>query len=65
MTPERHDHLHNLGHGHRDSHEAANVPSTGFPPAGTGPIDWGRYAEVMAYDHSAGIIYLETEATRK
>jgi len=24
-------------------------------------IDWGRYAEVIAYDHSAGMIYLETE----
>jgi len=22
-------------------------------------IDWGRYAEVIAYDHSAGMIYLE------
>jgi NitT/TauT family transport system ATP-binding protein len=25
-------------------------------------IDWGRYAEVIAYDRSAGMIYLETEA---
>jgi NitT/TauT family transport system ATP-binding protein len=24
-------------------------------------IDWGRYAEVIAYDHSAGMIYLEAE----
>lgn len=25
-------------------------------------IDWGRYAEMIAYDHSAGMIYLEAEA---
>jgi NitT/TauT family transport system ATP-binding protein len=25
-------------------------------------IDWGRYAELIAYDHGAGMIYLETEA---
>jgi AAA domain-containing protein len=25
-------------------------------------IDWGRYAEVIAYDHSAGMIYLEMQA---
>jgi NitT/TauT family transport system ATP-binding protein len=25
-------------------------------------IDWGRYAEVIAYDHGAGMIYLEAEA---
>jgi len=25
-------------------------------------IDWGRYAEVIAYDHSIGTIYLEAEA---
>jgi NitT/TauT family transport system ATP-binding protein len=28
-------------------------------------IDWGRYAEVIAYDHSAGMIYLEAAAARK
>jgi NitT/TauT family transport system ATP-binding protein len=28
-------------------------------------IDWGRYAELIAYDHSAGMIYLEAEATPK
>jgi NitT/TauT family transport system ATP-binding protein len=28
-------------------------------------IDWGRYAEIIAYDHSAGMIYLEPEAARK
>ena len=22
-------------------------------------IDWGRYAEVIAYDHARGVIYLE------
>jgi NitT/TauT family transport system ATP-binding protein len=27
-------------------------------------IDWGRYAEVIAYDHSAGMIYLETEVAK-
>jgi NitT/TauT family transport system ATP-binding protein len=26
-------------------------------------IDWGRYAELIAYDHSAGMIYLEVEST--
>jgi NitT/TauT family transport system ATP-binding protein len=25
-------------------------------------IDWGRYAELIAYDHSAGMIYLEAES---
>jgi NitT/TauT family transport system ATP-binding protein len=28
-------------------------------------IDWGRYAEIIAYDHSAGKIYLETDVTPK
>jgi NitT/TauT family transport system ATP-binding protein len=28
-------------------------------------IDWGRYAEVIAYDHSAGMIYLEMQAAPK
>jgi NitT/TauT family transport system ATP-binding protein len=28
-------------------------------------IDWGRYAELIAYDHSAGMIYLETETVSK
>jgi NitT/TauT family transport system ATP-binding protein len=27
-------------------------------------IDWGRYAEVIAYDHSTGMIYLETQEAR-
>jgi NitT/TauT family transport system ATP-binding protein len=26
-------------------------------------IDWGRYAELIAYDHSAGMIYLESQTT--
>jgi len=28
-------------------------------------IDWGRYAELIAYDHSAGMIYLEAEPAPK
>jgi len=28
-------------------------------------IDWGRYAELIAYDHSAGILYLEAEGAAK
>ena len=28
-------------------------------------IDWGRYAELIAYDHSTGMIYLEAEAVSK
>jgi NitT/TauT family transport system ATP-binding protein len=28
-------------------------------------IDWGRYAELIAYDHGAGMIYLESEAISK
>ena len=28
-------------------------------------IDWGRYAEVIAYDHAAGMIYLEMDAAPK
>jgi NitT/TauT family transport system ATP-binding protein len=28
-------------------------------------IDWGRYAELIAYDHSAGMIYLEAEPAQK
>ena len=28
-------------------------------------IDWGRYAELIAYDHGAGMIYLEAEAAPK
>jgi NitT/TauT family transport system ATP-binding protein len=28
-------------------------------------IDWGRYAELIAYDHSAGMIYLESEAAAR
>jgi NitT/TauT family transport system ATP-binding protein len=28
-------------------------------------IDWGRYAELIAYDHSAGMIYLEAETAPK
>jgi len=41
-----------------------------FPPEGAEQqlaiaIDWGRYAEVIAYDHSAGMIYLEAESAAK
>ena len=28
-------------------------------------IDWGRYAEIIAYDDNAGMIYLEAEATQR
>ena len=28
-------------------------------------IDWGRYAELIAYDHSAGMVYLEAEQAPK
>jgi len=28
-------------------------------------IDWGRYAELIAYDHSTGMIYLEAEPVSK
>jgi NitT/TauT family transport system ATP-binding protein len=39
-----------------------------FPPEeaeGQLAIDWGRYAELIAYDHSAGMIYLEMQAAPK
>jgi NitT/TauT family transport system ATP-binding protein len=28
-------------------------------------IDWGRYAEIIAYDDNAGMIYLEAETTQR
>lgn len=56
-----------------DRHELeANVVQSAlgleFPPQEaerqlTTAIDWGRYAEVISYDHSAGMIYLEAEST--
>jgi NitT/TauT family transport system ATP-binding protein len=44
--------------------------SLDFPPDEAGrqlatAIDWGRYAELIAYDHGAGMIYLEAEPTAK